>query len=357
MGWDLRMIDVLHDPTDRIESSVELSVVIPMFNEEEALPALVGRLRPVLDGTGEPYEVVAVDDGSTDRTAEQLVELRATWPQLRVVRLRRNSGHQAALTVGLHRALGQYAASLDADLQDPPEKIPEMLALARSQHLDIVYGVRANRSTDTGFKRRTAGAYYWLMRRMVGTHVPAQAGDFRLLSRNTLDALKALPDQPQVYRLLVPWFGFPSGEVTYQRDPRVAGHTKYPLRKMILLAVDSIISFSVAPLRLAIWLGTLAFFVCLGTLVYTLAVYAAGDTAPGWTSLIIAVLFIGAVQLICLGVLGEYLGRIYTAVRQRPTYYVAEDTGTAAAPTMGIAWPGPRRGQGTREDSLGGQGL
>ncbi|AVH56804.1 MULTISPECIES: glycosyltransferase family 2 protein [Streptomyces] len=348
------MIDVLHDPTDRIEYAVELSVVIPMFNEEEALPALVGRLRPVLDGTGEPYEVVAVDDGSTDRTAELLLELRATWPQLRMVRLRRNSGHQAALTAGLHHARGRYAASLDADLQDPPEKIPEMLVLARSRRLDIVYGVRANRSTDTGFKRRTAGAYYWLMRRLVGNHVPAQAGDFRLLSRNALDALKALPDQPQVYRLLVPWFGFPSGEVTYHRDERVAGQTKYPLRKMILLAVDSIISFSVAPLRLATWLGTLAFFVCLGTLVYTLAVYAAGDTTPGWASLIIAVLFIGAVQLICLGVLGEYIGRIYTVVQQRPTYYVAEDTGTATAPAMGVAWPGPRRGQGSRQDSVGG---
>lgn len=345
------MIDVRHDPAQLTEASVELSVVIPMFNEEDALPALVRRLRPVLDETGEPYEVVAVDDGSTDRTAGQLMDLRATWPQLRVVRLRRNSGHQAALTAGLLHARGRYAASLDADLQDPPEKIPEMLALARSRQLDIVYGVRVNRATDTRFKRRTAGAYYWLMRRLVGSHVPAQAGDFRLLSRNALDALKALPDQPQVYRLLMPWFGFPSGEVAYHRDPRVAGHTKYPLRKMILLAVDSVISFSVAPLRLATWLGTLAFFVCLAVITYTLAVYAAGDTTPGWASLIIAVLFIGAVQLICLGVLGEYIGRVYTAVQQRPTYYVAEDTGAAIAPMAGIAWPGPQRGG--RLDSLG----
>ncbi|MGW2703692.1 glycosyltransferase family 2 protein [Streptomyces sp. NPDC001340] len=333
--------------TDRVESSVELSVVIPMFNEEESLPALVGRLRPVLDGTGEGYEVVAVDDGSTDGTAEQLMDLRVTWPQLRVVRLRRNSGQQAALTAGLHTARGHYAVSLDADLQDPPEKIPEMLALARSQHLDIVYGVRADRSTDTRFKRRTAGAYYWLMRRMIGTHIPAQAGDFRLLSRNALDALKALPDQPKVYKLLVPWFGFPSGEVTYHRDPRVAGNTKYPLRKLILLAVDSIIGFSVAPLRLATWLGTLAFFVCLGMVLYTLSMYAAGETTPGWPSLIIAVLFIGAVQLICLGLLGEYIGHIYTAVRQRPTYYVAHDTDAAHATATGVAWPSPRHGQGS----------
>ncbi|MFI0807664.1 glycosyltransferase family 2 protein [Streptomyces echinatus] len=348
------MTDVRHDATDLIGAPVELSVVIPMFNEEEALPALVARLRPVLDGTGVTYEVVAVDDGSADRTAGQLEDLRAVWPQLRVVRLARNSGHQAALTAGLHHARGRYAASLDADLQDPPEKIPEMLALARSRRLDIVYGVRVNRATDTGFKRRTAGAYYWLVRRLVGSHVPAQAGDFRLLSRNVLDALRALPDQPQVYRLLVPWFGFPSGEVAYHRDARVAGDTKYPLRKMVLLAVDSVIGFSVAPLRLATWLGSLAFLVCLAVITYTLAVYAAGATTPGWTSLIIAVLFVGAVQLICLGVLGEYLGRVYTAVQQRPTYYVAEDTGTAAAPMAGIAWPGPRRGRDSTLDSLGG---
>ncbi|MFI1045823.1 glycosyltransferase family 2 protein [Streptomyces griseoruber] len=321
-------------------SSVELSVVIPVFNEEEALPALAERLRPVLDGTGETYEVVAVDDGSTDGTAGQLTRLRADWPELRVVRLRRNSGHQAALTAGLHHARGHYTASLDADLQDPPEKIPEMLALARSRHLDIVYGVRGNRSSDTGFKRRTAGAYYWLVRRVVGGHVSAQAGDFRLLSREALDALKALPDQPQVYRLLMPWFGFPSGEITYRRDARVAGRTKYPLRKMVLLAVDSVIGFSVAPLRLAVWLGVLAFAVCLGMVAYTLAVYAAGDTTRGWTSLIIAVLFVGSVQLICLGVVGEYIGRIYTAVQRRPTYYVADDTAAAVAPGAAVT-PGP----------------
>ncbi|WP_251094704.1 glycosyltransferase family 2 protein [Streptomyces sp. Caat 7-52] len=348
------MTEVRHDATDLTGTPVELSVVIPMFNEEDVLPALVARLRPVLDGTGEAYEVVAVDDGSTDRTAGRLEELRVAWPQLRVVRLARNSGHQAALTAGLHHARGRYAASLDADLQDPPEKIPEMLALARSRRLDIVYGVRANRAIDTGFKRRTAGAYYWLVRRLVGSHVPAQAGDFRLLSRNVLDALKALPDQPQVHRLLVPWFGFPSGEVAYHRDARVAGDTKYPLRKMVLLAIDSVVGFSVAPLRLATWLGSLAFLVCLAVIAYTLAVYAAGATTPGWTSLIVAVLFVGAVQLICLGVLGEYLGRVYTAVQQRPTYYVAEDTGTAAAPVAGIAWPGPRRGTDSPLDSLGG---
>ncbi|MFJ3907065.1 MULTISPECIES: glycosyltransferase family 2 protein [Streptomyces] len=297
-----------------------------MYNEEEALPALVGRLRPVLDDTGVPYEVLAVDDGSTDRTAELLEKFRTDWPELRIVRLRGNSGHQAALRAGLHSSVGAYVASIDADLQDPPEKIPEMLDLARSENLDIVYGVRSDRSTDTGFKRRTAGAYYWLMRRMVGKQVPAQAGDFRLLSREAVEALKSLPDQHQVYRLLVPWLGFPSGQVTYRRGERVAGETKYPLSKMIRLAVDGITNFSAAPLRLATWLGVISFVTCFVMIAWTLVVFLLGKTVPGWSSLFVAMLFLGGVQLICVGLLGEYIGRIYTAVQRRPTYFIGYDS-------------------------------
>ncbi|WP_312897525.1 glycosyltransferase family 2 protein [Kitasatospora kifunensis] len=304
----------------------ELSVVIPMYNEEEALPALVARLRPSLDGIGAPYEVVAVNDGSADGTSALLHQLRSEWRELRVVELRRNSGHQAALTAGLHSSVGRYVASIDADLQDPPEKIAEMLELAKRDKLDIVYGVRSDRSTDTGFKRRTAGLYYWLMRRMVGKRVPSQAGDFRLLSREAVDALKALPDQQQVYRLLVPWLGFPSGQVTYHRDERVAGETKYPLSKMIRLAVDSITNFSAAPLRIATWLGVASFFGCFGMLVATLGIYVAGHTVPGWASLFVAMLFLGGIQLICIGLLGEYIGRIYTAVQRRPTFFIGHDS-------------------------------
>ncbi|MET9463476.1 glycosyltransferase family 2 protein [Streptomyces sp. NPDC006544] len=308
------------------EPSTTLSVVVPMYNEEDALPALVARLRPALDAMAVAYEVVAVDDGSEDRTAALLTEFQVEWPELRVVRLRGNSGHQAALTAGLHSALGAYVASIDADLQDPPEKIPEMLDLARRDHLDIVYGVRGDRSTDTGFKRRSAGAYYWLVRRLVGKQVPAQAGDFRLLSRAAVEAVKAMPDQHQVYRLLVPWLGFPSGQVTYHREERVAGETKYPLSKMIRLGIDSVINFSAAPLRLATWLGVASFFGCLLMVAATLAIYLRGKTVPGWTSLFIMMLFLGGVQLICVGLLGEYIGRIYTAVQRRPTFFVGYDS-------------------------------
>jgi dolichol-phosphate mannosyltransferase len=303
-----------------------LSVVIPMFNEEDVLPILAERLRPVLEGFGEEYEVVAVDDGSSDTTAAQLMGLRRIWPQVRVIRLRRNSGHQAALTAGLHRAYGQYVVTIDADLQDPPEKIPEMLELARGKGLDIVYGVRYDRSTDTMVKRRTAAAYYWLMRRLVGRDMPSHGGDFRLLSRATVDVLRQLPEHQPVYRLLVPWIGFPSGEVTYVREERAAGRTKYPLRKMVRLGVDSVTNFSAAPLRIATWLGMVSFFFCLLMLGYVAVAFALGYTVAGWASVLASVLFIGGVQLLCLGLLGEYIGRLYAAAQGRPSYFVGYDS-------------------------------
>jgi polyisoprenyl-phosphate glycosyltransferase len=308
------------------ESVPLVSVVIPMFNEVEVLPLLAERLRPVLDGLGEPYEVVAVDDGSTDTTAAQLLGIRRGWPELRLVRLRRNSGHQAALTAGLHRARGRYVVSLDADLQDPPEKIPEMLVLARDKDLDIVYGIRSDRTTDSFLKRRTAAGYYWLMRRIAGVQMPAHAGDFRLLSRATVDVLRQLPEQQPVYRLLVPWIGFPSGEVTYTREARAAGRTKYPLAKMIRLGIDSVTGFSAAPLRIATGLGAVSFFFCLVMLAYVVFAFALGWDVRGWASLMATVLFLGGVQLLCLGLLGEYLARLYASVQGRPAYFVAYDS-------------------------------
>lgn len=321
-------MDQFTDPTTSTSGPGRplLSVVIPIYNEQDALPFMVERLRGILDGMQITYEVVGVDDGSTDNTAVILVGQRARWPQLRVLTLRRNSGHQAALTAGLHNAFGDYVVSIDADLQDPPEVIPVMLELAQRDGLDIVYGVRSDRSTDTFFKRRTAGLYYAMMRRMVGKKMPAQGGDFRLLSRAAIEALRELPEKQPVYRLLVPWLGFPSAEVPYERDERVAGSTKYPLSKMVKLAVDSITNFSAAPLRLATWLGLVSFFVCLTAATFTVVEYALGRTVPGWSSLFIAMLFLGGVQLVCLGLLGEYIGRIYSGLQNRPTYYIGSDS-------------------------------
>ncbi|WP_255510056.1 glycosyltransferase family 2 protein [Micromonospora sp. AP08] len=306
-----------------------LSVVVPMFNEEAVLPLLAVRLRGVLDGLGETYEVVAVDDGSTDGTAAALAALRVGWPELRVLRLRRNSGHQAALHAGLLRARGTYVASIDADLQDPPEVILELLRRARADDLDVVYAVRADRSRDTRFKRWTAGGYYRLVRRLVGEQVPAQAGDFRLVSRAVVEALRQLPERNPVLRLVVPWLGFPSGEVTYERQERAAGRTKYPLSRMAGLAAESVTSFSAAPLRVATWLGLVGVAVCGVLVVVAVLAWFAGATVSGWPSLYVAILFLGAVQLLCLGLLGEYVARIYTAVQGRPAYLVSGDSADA----------------------------
>jgi len=316
-----------------------LSVVIPMYNEEEVLPLLVSRLRPVLDELGRTYEVVAVDDGSRDDTAAILHLMRTTWPQLRLIKLRRNSGHQAALTAGLLRAHGDYVVSIDADLQDPPEIIAEMLRVAEEGDLDIVYGVRSDRASDTAFKRLTAHLYYSLMRRIVGRKVPGNAGDFRLISRAMVEALRGLPERAPVYRLLVPWLGFPSGEVQFVREKRAAGVSKYPLSKMIKLAVDSIISFTAAPLRIAIWLGFAGVLAGIALVVKTLWAYFTGTTVPGWTSMILAMIFFGACQLLCLGLLGEYVGRIYQATQGRPAFYMGYDSDgdPAAAEEMAIA--------------------
>lgn len=318
-----------------------------MYNEEAVLPLLVQRLRPVLDDLGCSYEVVAVDDGSTDDTAAIVHLLRTTWPQVRLIRLRRNSGHQAALTAGLHRCRGDYAVSLDADLQDPPETIAEMLRLAQDQDLDIVYGVRGDRASDTAFKRTTARVYYQLMRRIVGKKVPSGAGDFRLLSRAAVEALRGLPEQAPVYRLLVPWLGFASGEVAYVREKRAAGVSKYPLSKMIKLTIDSVISFTASPLRLAMWLGGVGFLACIGLIIKTLIDYAQGRTVPGWTSLFVAVLLFGACQLLCLGLLGEYVGRIYQASLGRPPFYVGYDS------TSDPAVAEPAVGEPVAEEAIG----
>jgi dolichol-phosphate mannosyltransferase len=303
-----------------------LSVIIPAYDEEAALPLLSQRLRPVLDGLGESYEVLVVDDGSKDATPVILQRERRTWPQLRAVRLRANSGHQAALSAGLVRARGDWVATLDADLQDPPEVLPQMLAAARTGEVDVVYGVRNDRSTDSTFKRLTAQAYYTLMRRMVGRHLHADAGDYRLMSRATVDAVNVLPEHHRVLRLVIPALGFPSAEVGYRREARAAGRTKYPLSRMLRLSIDSLTGFSVAPLRLATWFGLGGAATTGLLLAFAIVAWLSGRTVPGWTSTFVAVAAVGAAQLLCLGVLGEYVGRLYTQLQGRPSYFIAYDS-------------------------------
>jgi dolichol-phosphate mannosyltransferase len=306
--------------------SPELSVVIPMYDEEDVLPLLVERLRPLLDGLGTSYEVLAVDDGSRDATPVLLQRYRHTWPQLRLLRLRANAGHQAAISAGLAHARGDFVATLDADLQDPPEVIAEMLAVARRDGVDVVYGVRADRSTDSAFKRGSARAFYRLIRRVSGTTAPADAGDFRLMSRATVAAVNSLPEHHRVLRFVVPALGFPAGEVRYRREVRAAGSSKYPLTRMIRLSVDSLTGFSTAPLRLATWFGLGGGLAAVALLVYALVAQLSGRTVAGWTSTVVAVAAVGAVQLLCVGILGEYIGRMYTMMQGRPSYFVAYDS-------------------------------
>lgn len=314
------------DPALLPSPDVMLSVVVPMFNEDLVVDQFVARLRPVLDGLSCGYEVVCVDDGSTDGTARRLLAHLEQWPQLRLVRLVRNAGHQAALTAGYDTARGHYVATIDADLQDPPEKIADMLLVAVEEGVDVVYGVRSDRSSDSAFKRGTARMYYRVMRRVAGEQIPADAGDFRLISRRVVSALQELPAHGRVYRLAVPWLGFPSAQVTFVRDERAAGVTKYPLRKMLALSFDSLASFSAAPLRLATWAGIIGGLVSLLATAWSIYGWWLGITVPGWASLLATAGFIGAIQLICLGLLGEYVARIFVAMQNRPTYLIGYDS-------------------------------
>ena len=305
---------------------VAVSVVIPMFNEEAVLPILVERLRPLADGWGRPYEIVAVDDGSSDATAVLLQRFRREWPELRVLRLRANAGHQAAISAGLDHARGAYVVTLDADLQDPPEVIAQMLAVADRDQVDVVYGIREDRSSDSWFKRTSAHLFYRGITALSETSAPPHAGDFRLMSRATVDAVRALPEHGRVLRFVVPALGFPSASVGYTRAQRVAGTSKYPLGKMIRLSLDSVTGFSIAPLRFATWIGLLGGLAALGVLGYAVISQLVGHTVPGWTSTVVIVAAMGAFQLLALGILGEYVGRMYAAQQARPTYFIAYDS-------------------------------
>jgi len=329
---------------------ITLSVVVPMYDEAEVLPYLFARLRKVLDGLGVSYEVVAVDDGSRDETADLVSQERDHWPQLRLIRLLRNAGHQAAIGAGMEHTRGAYVVTIDADLQDPPEEIPAMLELARANDLDVVYGVRSDRSSDTFAKRLTAGWYYRLMRRLAGPQVPSHAGDFRLVSRRVLEALSRLPEHGRVYRLVIPWLGFPAVEHHYTRGSRAGGRSKYRLGHMLRLAFDSMTSFSAAPLRIATWAGLAGALLCTLLTAWVLVAWVRDHTVPGWASTVIVVMLLGAIQLLCLGLLGEYVGRLFSAAQQRPAYMIGFDSLQDPGPRGSAAGPYEQRDAWERPD-------
>lgn len=306
-------------PTD----NALISVVAPVYNEAETVPELHRRLTAVLAPLGS-YELVLVDDGSTDRTWEALRDLTRNDPHLRTIRLSRNFGHQVALSAGLDHARGEAIVSMDGDLQDPPEVIPRLVEQWRAG-ADVVFAVRQRREGETWFKLATASAFYKLINRVSSVDIPEQAGDFRLLSRRALDALLAMPERARFLRGMSSWIGFRQAEVGYTRGPRHAGETKYPMRRMLHFAGDALTSFSATPLRLVAALGFVSVALCLVALAWSLYVRLFTDeTVAGWTSVVVVVLFLGGVQLLSLGIIGQYVGRIFDEVKGRPLYFVDE---------------------------------
>lgn len=304
-------------------SQPDISIVIPMKNEEDGVPSLFSRLLPIMDCLNRPYEIICVNDGSTDSTVAALIGQQRSHPQIVVVDLSRNFGKEAALTAGIAQARGNAVIPLDADLQDPPELIPEMIAKWEAG-AEVVLALRRQRQSDTFFKRLSANAFYWLINKLSDITIPPHAGDFRLMDRAVVDALAALPERTRFNKGIFAWLGFGTSVVEYERPERQAGTTKWASRRLWSFAIDGITSFSSVPLRIWSYIGAL---IALSSLVYGLAiiirvlVFDAVDV-PGYASLMTAILFSCGITLIGLGAIGEYLSRIFIEVKQRPLYIV-----------------------------------
>lgn len=306
-----------------------VSIVIPCYNEEEVILETYRRLSELAASESSyEFEFVFVDDGSKDRTLELLRGIATQDRRIKVIVFSRNFGHQLAVTAGLDAATGDAVVIIDADLQDPPHVIPEMLA-KWNQGYAVVYGVRTERKGESSFKRLTAHLFYRLLNALSDTPIPLDTGDFRLVDKSVVSALRTMDERDRFIRGMVSWVGFKQYALGYQREQRFAGTTKYPLRKMLRFASDGVMSFSTKPLRVAMLSGVLsAGLACIG-IVWALAIRLFDKGAvPGWAATIIAVLFLGGVQLVCTGILGEYVGRIYMQSKRRPLYIVSERVGT-----------------------------
>jgi dolichol-phosphate mannosyltransferase len=309
--------------------TVKYSIVVPVYNEEESLTDLVSRLREIMDRLDGPAEVVLVDDGSADASPELMAAANREDPRFKVLQLSRNFGHQIAITAGMDIASGQAVIVMDADLQDPPQVILEMAARWQEGY-EVVYAVRESREGETQFKKTTATLFYSLLRRLAEIEQPVDVGDFRLVDRKALDAFLQMRERNRYVRGMFSWIGFRQVAVPYTRASRQAGRSKYPLRKMLRLASDGIVGFSTAPLRLAMAAGVLMAIasVCYG--IVAIALKLAGlPYVPGYASLLVAITFLSGVQLIVIGMVGQYVARIYDEARNRPLYLVREARGFA----------------------------
>lgn len=301
------------------------SVVVPMYNEEAVIPETYRRLTEVMEKFGESYEIIFINDGSRDRTKEMLSELCKSDPHIKLVDFARNFGHQVAITAGMDYAAGQCMVIIDGDLQDPPELIPEMVGLWREGN-DVVYGKRIARKGETFFKKFTSKAFYRILHQLTDVDIPVDTGDFRLIDRRVCEALKQLPERSRYVRGLMSWVGFKQTAIEFERSERFAGETKYPFKKMMKLATDGIMSFSYKPLKIATYLGSLLSFISFIYFFVVLIqrIFFSATTQSGWASLIAVSLFFNGIILLMLGIIGEYIGRIYDEAKGRPLYIISE---------------------------------
>lgn len=310
----------------------KISVVVPFLNEEDNLPALYSRLTATLAGRGEDYEIIFIDDGSTDSAPRWAADKAREDKRVKLLRLSRNFGHQIAITAGLDHAAGAAVVIIDADLQDPPEVIPQLLEKWRAG-FDVVYAVREQRAGETWAKKALAAFFYRVFRRLVDFEVPLNAGDFRLVDRKVVAALNSVRERHRFMRGLTSWVGFKHCAVAYQRAPRQAGVTKYPVWKSLVLAWDAVTSFSSSPL---LWVTSLGVVIALLGVFEAVNIFITklrypASPVPGWTTVIVSVLMLGGIQLISLGIIGQYIGRIYEESKKRPLYFVLESAGFSNA--------------------------
>lgn len=316
-----------------------LSVVVPCYNEAACLDALHARVAAAARAAvGEDFEILFVNDGSRDESWQVMQRIAAADPRLVAINLSRNHGHQLALTAGLDLCAGEQILIIDADLQDPPELLTDMRKAMTEQQADVVYAVRRKREGESIFKKATAAIFYRMLDRITDTPIPLDTGDFRLMSRRALDAFLSLPEQARFIRGMVAWIGFRQIPFVYDRAERHAGETKYPLGKMVRFALDAVTGFSTAPLRFASHVGLALTGASLLLFVYIAIGFFTGSAVQGWTSTMLVVVLLGAVQMFVLGMIGEYLGRLYVESKRRPLYLVAD----IAGPVQGRATLGYR---------------
>lgn len=305
-----------------------ISIVVPMYFEEAVASQCHERLTSVMAELGPSfgYELIYVNDGSQDRTPQILNDIAAADRHVRVIHFSRNFGHQNAVTAGILHARGEAVVLIDADLQDPPELIPEMIARWQ-EGFEVVYATRSARAGESAFKRRTAEWYYRLLDHLSDTPIPRNTGDFRLMDRKVVEAFRQMPEKNKFIRGMVSWIGFRQTALPYERQQRLAGETHYTLQKMVKLAMDGILSFSTRPLKLVTGLGAATVLISFAVLLYALIQKFRGNTDAGWASLMTAITFFAGVQLVSLGIIGEYIGRIYDESKNRPSYIISDKRG------------------------------